>query len=74
MDPSTLHELANEVEHVADRVDGLIFDALRAQSRGSDDENEAKETERQLSKVRRSLVKAEQILRELAGAATRSAE
>ena len=74
MDPSALHELANEIDHVADRVDDLIFDALRAQSRGSEDETDAKETERQLSKVRRSLVKAEQILRELAGAATPSAE
>jgi Mg2+ and Co2+ transporter CorA len=54
--------LADEVAAVESRVADAIFDSVRAQMR-HDDADEAKELERRLSKVRRSLQKAEHLLR-----------
>lgn len=54
--------LADEVAGLERRVADVIFDAVRAQLR-SDGADEAKELERRLSKVRRSLQKAEYLLR-----------
>jgi hypothetical protein len=54
--------LADEIAALERRVADTIFDALRAQLR-SEGAEEAKELERQLSKVRRSLQKAEALLR-----------
>jgi hypothetical protein len=58
--------LADEVGALESRVADAIYDALRAQlvSEGAD---EAKELERRLSKVRRSLQKAEMLLRGASG-------
>jgi hypothetical protein len=55
-------ELANEVASLEQRVSDVIFDTLREQVRSGGHE-QAKELERQLSKVRRSLQKAEMLLR-----------
>lgn len=60
-----LTELADEVARVLERVDGLVYDALRAQLRETADG--ARELERELAKVRRALSKAEAVLRALAG-------
>jgi len=54
--------LADEVAAVESRVADAIFDSVRAQMR-DDDAEVAKELERRLSKVRRSLQKAEHLLR-----------
>ena len=54
--------LADEVGALESRVADAIFDSVRAQMR-SDGDDEAKELERRLSKVRRSLQKAEMLLR-----------
>ena len=54
--------LADEVGALESRVADAIFDTVRAQLR-SDDADEAKELQRRLSKVRRSLQKAEMLLR-----------
>jgi hypothetical protein len=54
--------LADEVGALEARVADVIFDTVRAQLR-SDGAEEAKELERRLSKVRRSLQKAEMLLR-----------
>ncbi len=59
----SLEQLANEVEAIEQRVTDAIFDMVRAQMRG-DDADHAKELERLLSKVRRSLQKAEHLLRQ----------
>lgn len=56
-------DLANEIAAIESRVSDAIFDAVREQLR--DDASEAKELERQLSRVRRSLQKAEFVLRGL---------
>jgi hypothetical protein len=58
----SLDELADEVASLEQRVADAIFDMVRAQLRNDDAEN-AKELERSLSKVRRSLQKAEHLLR-----------
>ena len=58
----SLKDLANDVAHVEQRVADVLFEAVRAQLRSSDDEV-AKELERRLAKVRRSLQKAEALLR-----------
>jgi hypothetical protein len=58
----SLDELADEVASLERRVSDAIFDMVRAQLR-SDDAEHAKELERNLSKVRRSLQKAEHLLR-----------
>jgi hypothetical protein len=55
-------ELADAVSSIEHRVTDVIFDAVRAQLR-DDGADEAKELERRLSKVRRSLQKAEYLLR-----------
>ena len=55
-------ELADEVSSIESRVSDAIYDALRAQVNTDEPEN-AKELERRLSKVRRSLQKAEALLR-----------
>ena len=54
--------LADEVGALEARVADAIFDTVRAQLR-SDGAEEAKELERRLAKVRRSLLKAEMLLR-----------
>ena len=54
--------LADEVGALESRVADAIFDTVRAQLR-SDGADEAKELERRLSKVRRSLQKAEMLVR-----------
>jgi hypothetical protein len=54
--------LADEVGAIESRVADAIFDAVRAQLR-SEGGDEAKALERRLAKVRRSLQKAEMILR-----------
>jgi len=55
-------ELADEVSVIESRVSDAIYDALRAQVNSDEPEN-ARELERRLSKVRRSLQKAESLLR-----------
>jgi hypothetical protein len=55
-------ELADEVGALESRVSDVIFDTVRAQLRAEGAE-EAKVLERRLSKVRRSLQKAEMLLR-----------
>ncbi len=54
--------LADEVGALENRVADVIFDTVRAQLR-EEGADEAKELERRLSKVRRSLQKAEMLLR-----------
>jgi hypothetical protein len=58
----SFEDLADEVAALERRVADAIFDALRAQLHGESAEN-AKSLERELSKVRRSLQKAEHLLR-----------
>jgi hypothetical protein len=55
-------ELADEVASLESRVADAIFEAVRAQLRSADDVA-AKDLERRLAKVRRSLQKAEMLLR-----------
>lgn len=56
-------ELADEVAALESRVSDVIFESVREQLRG--DADGAKQLERQLAKVRRSLLKAEAVLRDL---------
>jgi hypothetical protein len=58
----SFHALADEVGALESRVADAIFDTVRAQLR-SDGAEGAKELERRLAKVRRSLAKAEMLLR-----------
>jgi hypothetical protein len=58
----SLDDLADEVAALERRVADAIFDTVRAQLR-NDEAESAKELERQLAKVRRSLQKAEHLLR-----------
>jgi hypothetical protein len=58
----SLDDLADEVAALERRVADAIFDAVRAQLH-NDDTDTAKELERQLARVRRSLQKAEHLLR-----------
>ncbi len=58
----SLDDLADEVAALEHRVADVIFDTVRAQLR-NDRAESAKELERQLAKVRRSLQKAEHLLR-----------
>ena len=58
----TFHALADEVSGLEHRVADAIFDTVRAQLRSADD-LAAKELEKRLAKVRRSLQKAESLLR-----------
>lgn len=62
----SLDDLADEIASLESRVSDVIFDMLRAQMRNENAEA-AKELERSLSKVRRSLQKAEHLLRTSAG-------
>ncbi len=57
----SLENLAEEIGSIEERVADVIFEAVRAQLAGENDG--AMELERQLSKVRRSLQKAQGILR-----------
>ena len=61
MNPS-LAELADEVSALERRVSDVLFDAVRAQLR-DDEADTAHELEKRLAKVRRSLQKAEGLLR-----------
>jgi hypothetical protein len=54
--------LADDVAALEQRVSDAIFDLVRAQLR-DDDADVAHQREKQLAKVRRSLQKAEQLLR-----------
>ena len=58
----SLSELADAVSELERRVSDVIFDAVRRQLR-DDDADEAHELEKRLAKVRRSLQKAEGLLR-----------
>jgi len=58
----SLDDLANEIASLEGRISDAIFTTLRDQLRG-DGAEDAKELERRLSKVRRSLQKAEMLLR-----------
>jgi hypothetical protein len=58
----SLNDLADEIAGLERRVADVIFDMVRAQLRNDDAVN-AKELERSLSRVRRSLQKAEHLLR-----------
>jgi phage-related minor tail protein len=58
----SFEELADEIAALESRVADAIFGTLRAQLHG-DGAQRAKELERELSKVRRSLQKAEHLLR-----------
>ena len=58
----SLDDLANEIASLESRVSDVIFTTLREQLR-ADGADQAKELERRLSKVRRSLQKAEMLLR-----------
>jgi Mg2+ and Co2+ transporter CorA len=62
----SLSDLADAVSSLERRVSDVIFDAVRAQLR-DDEANEAHELERRLAKVRRSLQKAEGLLRGYVG-------
>lgn len=55
-------ELADELASLESRISDVIFDTLREQVRSGGSES-AKALERRLSKVRRSLQKAEMLLR-----------
>ncbi|MGC8509713.1 MAG: hypothetical protein ACP5PB_02445 [Acidimicrobiales bacterium] len=57
----SLDDLADQVAEIERRVGDAIFEAVRDQLRG--DDVAARERERQLSRVRRSLAKAESLLR-----------
>lgn len=59
---SSFHELADEISRLEARISDAVFDVVRAQLRGEDSER-TKDRERQLARARRSLQKAEQILR-----------
>jgi Mg2+ and Co2+ transporter CorA len=54
--------IADDVSSIEHRISELIFDAVRSQLR-DDDAEAAKKLERRLTKVRRSLQKAEMLLR-----------
>ena len=58
----SLADLADEVSGIEGRVADAVFEAVRAQMR-DDGADEARELERRLAKVRRSLQKAETLLR-----------
>ncbi len=60
--PESLSDLADAVAALERRVSDALYDALRAQVRG-EDEDDARELEKRLARVRRSLVKAESLLR-----------
>jgi Mg2+ and Co2+ transporter CorA len=59
-----LEEIANDLAQLTSRLDDLVLEALREQVRG-EMATTAKEYERQLTRIRRALAKAEHIAREL---------
>ncbi|MGC8498807.1 MAG: hypothetical protein ACP5OV_04835 [Acidimicrobiales bacterium] len=63
--------LADEVSAVEGRVADALFDAVRAQLRG---DPRSADQERQLARVRRSLVKAEALLRALSEVADQQSD
>lgn len=58
----SLGDLADQVAALEERVADAVYEALRDQLRGGDAET-AKAMERRLAKARRSLQKAEHLLR-----------
>jgi hypothetical protein len=54
--------LADDISSIESRVSDAIFETVRAQLRSTDDAA-AKELEKRLARVRRSLQKAEMLLR-----------
>ena len=58
---ASFEALADDIAAIEVRVSEAIFDAVRSQLRGGDEA--AKEVEKRLAKVRRSLQKAEFLLR-----------
>jgi hypothetical protein len=58
----SFQSLADEISGLESRVADAIFDTVRAQLR-SEGAEEARDLERRLAKVRRSLQKAEMLLR-----------
>jgi hypothetical protein len=60
---ASFDDLANDVAALESRVSEMIFETVREQLRG--DATGAQQLERQLARVRRSLVKAEVVLRSL---------
>jgi hypothetical protein len=58
---ASFESLADDIAAIEVRVSEAIFDAVRSQLRGGDEA--AKEVEKRLAKVRRSLQKAEFLLR-----------
>ena len=58
----SLEGLADEISSMEQRVSDVMYDALRAQVRG-DNAQQAKDLERRLARVRRSLQKAAADLR-----------
>ena len=56
-------DFADEIAALEQRVSDAVFDAVRAQLRDGANED-ARDAERRLARVRRSLQKAEAILRE----------
>jgi hypothetical protein len=61
----SFESLADDIAQLESRVSDAIFEAVRSQLRDGD--QAAKELERRLAKVRRSLQKAESLLRSEAG-------
>ncbi len=59
---SEWHDIADDIAAIEQRVSDAIFEQVRAQLR-DEDADEAHQREKQLAKVRRSLQKAEQLLR-----------
>ena len=58
----SLSDLADAISSLERRVSDVIFDSVRAQLR-DDEADDARELEKRLSRVRRSLQKAEGLLR-----------
>jgi hypothetical protein len=61
----SFESLADDIAQLESRVSDAIFETVRSQLRDGD--QAAKELERRLAKVRRSLQKAESLLRSEAG-------
>jgi hypothetical protein len=62
MNHDELQELASSLSVLIERVTDLTYEALREQTSGNDG---YRETEKKLSSVRRSLIKAEATLRSI---------
>jgi hypothetical protein len=59
---SEWQDIADDIAAIEERVSDALFEQVRAQLR-DDDAEAAHQREKQLAKVRRSLQKAEQLLR-----------